>query len=140
MPNRKSILSIHIIIYRRLYRNDFSIYLYRFQYEFIASEGIINLNENTSANYSAIVTNPPVVLDLDYLAHVINKSTNFTVGIRIKTASGHRSSFSQLDLIEIHPVYSSFTWTPLKIIGIAAAVILLFTILICVIRKFCCCK
>lgn len=83
----------------------FLFFFYRIKYELVASEGTAELDDEASKfDYSAFVEAAPVEANFADLALTLRSAANFTVGVRIITAAGHRSAFSEPQLIEIQPV------------------------------------
>lgn len=80
------------------------IFFHRFKYELVVAKGIVDFDETTKFAYSTLVDSLAVELNLDDLAFALRSPTNFTVGIRVKTAQGHQSAFSETQTIEIQPI------------------------------------
>lgn len=64
----------------------------------------MNLDEAERYDYASIVQSSSVTLDLDALAWSLQAPANFTVGVRVLTAVGHKSAFSAIKTIELQPV------------------------------------
>lgn len=73
----------------------------RFHYELLIASGTV-LNETTIA-FKRLTNRPPIFLRSPELSHLISTPTNFSIGIRIRTALGYTSPIGKVERIEIHP-------------------------------------
>lgn len=74
----------------------------RFTYELVATI-LDTINLNTPIDYTATTNSTAISIQSVDLACLVSTPTVFTVGVRIRTASGHRSSASIVQLPEIQP-------------------------------------
>lgn len=79
----------------------------------MATVGKNDLNLFNMDDFQSVVQNPPVSLNFDGLAHawVGDYPLDFSFGIRIKTASGHRSPFNTTRFVYIHPLIATTSTT-----------------------------
>lgn len=84
--------------------------IHRFTYELAANKGD-EIDDNSVNDLRAESTNPPFTMQFDEIASSLESPTNFTVGIRLKTDKGYRSTIRSITTIEIHPIIIS-TITP----------------------------
>lgn len=83
----------------------------RFEYEVIAAHGIVDLNEPTQIDFQWSTEHTSIQMKFDEVARTLHSPTKFTVGVRIKSGTGHRSSFSRTKVIEIQPAQATICST-----------------------------
>lgn len=74
----------------------------------VAAEGD-RFDQNMQVLFNATTDNPPLSVRFDSLAHLADKLHDFIVGIRIRTALGHRSQINSTNLIEIEPISAALS-------------------------------